>query len=48
MMALAIRIISSTHFGAFFRSDGNTKALHKLYESVSGHFGNVLCKYNNN
>ena len=35
MMALAIRIISSTHFGAFFRSDDNTKALHKLYESVS-------------
>ena len=35
MMALAIRIISSTHFGAFFRNDDNTKALHKLYESVS-------------
>ena len=42
MMALAIRIISSTHFGAFFRNDDNTKALHKLDESVMDAMDDML------
>lgn len=34
MMALAIKIISKTQLGAFFKHDQNVRTFHKHYEKV--------------
>ena len=34
MMAVAIKMISATQFGAYFRDDDTIKNFHQLYERV--------------
>ena len=38
MMALALKMLSVTQFGAYFSSDEHIQNLHSLYDRVSCHF----------
>jgi hypothetical protein len=45
MMAVSIKMICSTQFGAFFKDDASIRKFHSLYDQVKFKIATLLCAY---